>query len=283
MMRRSTFSFLVVLSVIMMFSSCCPCKSDKNIQMKPGYIDDNLLEMIFEEFHVIGEGRNYMTVLINRPRQLGSEYSLYALALDSQRQPIRKISSFGMDPKIQDKRFYWFHFFLYAPGNHLRAFPKSGAKGTRTSSYIQFVVKKGDEIIKEKIVKWEKEWANETQAPISDFPIPPDQIHGYLELGDYTFFAENDIRKPKGYYVTGQINGNEGKWTNFVPLSLVQGKVTKPEEGTLLKSDQGWLELSTGKNHSMKEAISPIAPYIKGWWDGKGYFNPEPLTIYGLE
>ena len=63
----------------------------------------------------------------------------------------------------------------------------------------------------------------------------------------------------------------------FVPTSDIQGQEPEPE--VKLPTSQGWLELSTGRTHQMMEAIAPEKPYVNGWWDGKGYFHPQPVKI----
>ncbi|GAJ19175.1 unnamed protein product [marine sediment metagenome] len=100
-------------------------------------------------------------------------------------------------------------------------------------------------------------------------------------LKDYTFLARGDYRKPKGYFVEGKAAGNKGQWTHFITLSNVLGEESESEN--IISIDQGWLELSTGRTHSMVEAVAPTPPYVKGWWDGKGYFHPKPARVYGLK
>jgi hypothetical protein len=62
---------------------------------------------------------------------------------------------------------------------------------------------------------------------------------------------------------------------------MTEEEETTPEN--LLSVDQGWLELATGRAHSMKEAIASKSPYVEGWWDAKGYFHPRPFQIWGLK
>jgi hypothetical protein len=184
------------------------------------------------------------------------------------------VSGYTFDPGLKDKNHLWFLFFLYEPGKIFHSSIKS--------QYIKFSVVKKQKIEMEHVVRSSKTWGSKDKARIFDLPSPPDQIPGYLLLKDYRFLAEGDIRKPDGYYVKGAVNGRKGRWTHFAVASDILG-----EEDSAIKNilpvDLGWLELETGSSHSMKDAVSPAAPYVKGWWDGKGYFHPRPIKIFGLK
>ena len=134
----------------------------------------------------------------------------------------------------------------------------------------------------EQVVNISKIWNSGSTAKIFDLPVPPDHIPGFLLLDDYRFLAEGDLRKPRGYYVKGTIRGGDGRWTHFLASSDILGETDSAFKDTL-PVGRGWLELKTGSSHSMKDAVSPTAPYVKGWWDGKGYFHPRPLKIFGLK
>jgi hypothetical protein len=187
-------------------------------------------------------------------------------------QYIRKISGFFHHPNLQDKDHVWFYFFFYSPGS-LSPLPLD-------TKFIKFFVVKDETIELEINVKYSKSWGSMYESRTYDLPAPPAEISGHLLLKDYTFLAENDFRKPDGYHIKGRIMEKEGQWLQFVPLSNILG--FEPKSQIWLAVDQGWLELSNGRSHSMKEAVSPLEPYVKGWWDGKGYFHPDPIKIYGF-
>lgn len=272
--RSLTIALITILAAL--FLGCaCRCET-KNISPGPDP-DEQKMNNAFEKFAVIGSGRNFLTVMIDLPGQLPPEYKLYALILDENRTVIRKISGYHHHPNLQGKNHTWFHFFLYAPGTWINTLPKEKSLGIPTSKYIKFIVQKKDGIFMEKTVKWNESWGDDKSSMIADLPSPPDRIPGFLVLRDYTFLAKGDYRKPEGYYVEGKLMGGKGEWTHFMPTSQVKGRET--EQGETLRVSQGWLELSTGATHAMQEAVSPIRPFIEGWWDSKGYFHPTPLKI----
>ena len=276
--KSISFLFIFLLLVFLLFRSC---QSKKTGEVVLPSIDKNQMSIAFEKFQVIGEGRNFLTVMINLPQTLPPGYQIYALILDEQEHPLIKVSGYTYDPQLEGRNHIWFYFFLYAPGNYIHVLPLDSVLGKHASKYIKFMVAKGNNVVMEKVVKYHEFWGDEKSSLIADLPSPPDQIPGYLVLSDYTFLAKGDFRKPGGYYVEGKIEGSNGQWTHFVTLSEIQGEKHVPEY--IISADQGWLELRTGKTHSMKEAISPRPPYVEGWWDGKGYFHPRPVKVHGLK
>jgi hypothetical protein len=228
----------------------------------------------FEKYQIIGEGTEFLTIKCDISRSLLDRFNVYALVLDTDMRPLRKVSGYSVNPKIKGKNHLWFYFLRYQPG-HLFHSP------TR-SRYIKFTVIAGKTVTLEHVVKCPKLWGSREEVKIFDLPAPPDKTPGYLILKDYTFLAKGDIRKPEGYYVAGDVIGRLGRWTHFMATSNVLGRndlVLK----NILPVDQGWLELMTGATHSMKEAVSPVEPYVNGWWDAKGYFHPDSLEVHGLK
>jgi hypothetical protein len=254
--------------------------SDAKESMKKAPISPDLkwLELALDQVGDLGSGRNFLTLMVDLPQRLPDGYELFALPLDRDRMPIRKISGFMYDPELKGKNQLWFHFILYAPGPLKHGLPRGAFPGTYAGDYVQFILKKGNETILEKVVRRYDEWGSEKVPLIMNTPLPPAEIPGYLELKDYTFFANGDYRKPEGYFVEGKIVGsNNGAWLSFVPTSDIQGQEPEPE--IKLPTSQGWLELANGRTHQMMEAITPMKPYVNGWWDGKGYFHPDPVKI----
>ncbi|HLP57422.1 MAG TPA: hypothetical protein VK186_01265 [Candidatus Deferrimicrobium sp.] len=243
--------------------------------------DIKRLEKALDGVAEIGAGRNFLTLMVDLPQRLPAGYQLYAMALDRDEVPLRKISSYTFDPEIKNKNHIWFYFFLFVPGG-----PRHELRPTSTppsilhsyaGDYLKFILVKGEETIIEKVIPRYDEWGNEKTPLIMDIPLPPQEIPGYLELGDFTFLARGDYRKPERYYVEGKIVGGAGTWNYFEPTSDILGQEREPE--IKLASSQGWIELKTGKTHQMNEAVAPISPYVNGWWDGKGFFHPQPAKI----
>jgi len=271
MIKRWSNFLLLSLPLAFLLLICCHSKRTENVAGQ--IIDESQMTEAFNTWQVIGEGTEFLTVKIDLPQNLSPDVQFYALILDEEGYPLRKVSGYTYDPQLEGKNHLWFYFFLYAPGQRPSFSNKSG--------YIKFILMKADNMVMEKIVKYEKSWGEKDRAEIFDLPSPPDQIPGYIVLKDYTFLAKGDFRKPEGYYVEGKIEGSDGHWSHFAASSGIQGKEEEPEY--ILPVDQGWLELATGKTHSMPEAVAPIPPYVNGWWDGKGYFHPDPLIVYGLK
>lgn len=269
--KRFKNFLLLFLPLLFLTFLCCHAKNTADISRQ--LVDESQMTEVFNTWQVIGEGTEFLTVKIDLPQNLSPEVQFYALILDEGGYPLRKISGYTFDPQLKGKNHLWFYFFLYAPERR----PTFSFK----SSGIQFTWVNGDNIAEGRIVKYEKPWGAKEKAEIFDLPSAPDEIHGYLILKDYTFLAKGDFREPDGYYVEGKIAGSDGHWSHFIALSGIQGEEEEPEYK--LPVDQGWLELATGRTHSMPEAVAPIQPYVEGWWDGKGYFHPEPLIVHGLK
>ena len=263
---------LIQFLPLMCFISMCSLSKER-ATTKPPSLDKFQMTQAFEALQIIGEGTDFLTIKCDMPQTLPPECQMYALILDEDGYPLKKISGYTYNPQLKGRNHMWFYFFLYDP----RKTPHS----PKQSNYIKFTVVTGKDIEMERTVKIQKTWGAIAGVRIFDLPSPPDQIYGYLLLRDYTFLAKGDFRKPHGYYVEGTVAGHKGKWTCFTPLSDIQGE-EKPGPEHILSVDQGWLELETGHTHSMKEAIAPQEPYVEGWWDGKGYFHPRPIRIYGL-
>lgn len=249
----------------------------KEERRMPISLNKEQMDGAFEKAAEIGSGRNFLTLMVDLGIQLPPEYRVYALILDKDKFPVRKIGGFTYNPGLEGKNHYWFYFFLYAPSGWRFTLPKDPVLGKYKTDYVQFIIERDQSPVMDKIVEWNKIWGDESSTLIADLPAPPDEIRGYLVLKDYTFLAIDDYREPDGYYIEGKIIGKEGEWKFFVPGSNIKGN--EPDSSSLLPSDQGWLELSNGKSHSMKEAVSPLQPYVEGWWDGDGYFHPRPLRI----
>jgi hypothetical protein len=269
--------FITVLfmlaSVTGLVMACTQFKTNGGVDRLTGS-DKIRFESVFKTAQIIGEGTDFMTVKCDIDRSLADRFNLYALVLDENRHPLRKVSGYTLDPEIKDKDHLWFFFFLYDPA-------KSRPSSLK-SRYIRFTVVKQQKVEMKHVVKISKTWGSRGKAKIFDLPSPPDHIPGFLLLKDYRFLAEGDFRSPQGYYVRGTVNGRKGRWTHFTAASGILG-----DEDSFVKNilpvDIGWLELKTGSSHSMKDAVSPAAPYVKGWWDGKGNFHPRPLKIFGLK
>ncbi len=269
-MRKKSRRFLL-LFLPLVFFILLKCNPEKSQEAAPASFDENQMVQAFEGLEIIGEGTNFLTAKIVLPQALSSELKISAVTLDEDGYPMSKLSGYTHNPQLEEKNHLWFYFFLYAPGPLPQSWGKSG--------YIKFIVANKEGTVLEKVVEHRKAWSAE-EVRIFDRPSPPDEIPGYIVLKDYTFLARDDYRKPEGYYVEGKVVGQNGEWTHFVALSDIQGQEAEPE--IKLETDRGWLELTTGKSHSMPEAVAPISPYVKGWWDGKGCFHPEPARVYGL-
>ena len=270
--KKSIVRLIQFLPLICFISMCSLSK--ERAPIKPPSLDTFQMSQVFEDLQIIGEGTDFLTIKCDMPQTLPPECHTYALVLDEDAYPLRKISSYTYDPRLKGRNHMWFYFFLYDP-RKTPHFPKQ-------SNYIKFIVVEGKNIEMEHTVKIQKTWGAKNKVKIFDLPSPPDNISGYLLLRDYTFLAKGDFRKPQGYYVEGTVAGHKGKWTHFIPLSAIQGE-GEPGPEHVLSVDQGWLELTTGRTHSMKEAVAPQEPYVEGWWDGKGYFHPRPVKIHGLD
>lgn len=285
MKTKSMVWLFVVIGIFFFLFSAGGCRANTGVKVQtaPPPVDLEQLNKALEKAGEIGYGRNFLTLMVDLPQRLPVGYELFAVPLDRDRMPIRKISGFTYDPELKGKNHLWFYFFLFSPGrlrHELR--PPTASNDPNPNHYIgdyvKFILVKGDETIMEKVVRRYDEWGSDTTPLIVDVPLPPVEIPGYLELKDYTFFAKGDYRKPEGYYVEGKIQGNNnGAWLYFYPTSDIQGQEPEPE--VKLPTAKGWLELTNGRTHQMMEGVAPAKPYVNGWWDGKGYFHPEPVKI----
>lgn len=237
--------------------------------------DTSRMSQDFRKFQIIGEGANFLTIQCELPQPQSPKYRVHALILDEDGYPLDKVTGYTYRAGSQRTNRLWFYFFLYDPRQTL---PFS-----RQSSYVRFVAGKEYTVELETVVKLNKTWGETGGPRIFDLPAPPDEISGFLVVKDYTFLARGDLRRPQGCYVEGKAVGHGGQWSHFVPLSSLRCENEQPAPELLFPVDQGWLELTTGRTHSMKEAVSPQEPYIEGWWDGKGYFHPRPARIHGLK
>lgn len=283
MKTKPVLCFFVSLVLFLSLFTIVQCRLNGAAEVKSESLplDMKSLEKALDQVVDIGIGRNFLTLMIELPQPLPEDYKLFALSLDRDRMPIRKVSGYTFDPEIKGKNQLWFYFVLFIPGgprHELRpaSMPNINAP-SYAGDYVQFILLKGNEVVMKKDVRRYDEFGNEKSPLFVDMPIPPNEINGYLELKDYTFFAKNDFRKPEGYFIEGQIIGGGGTWNFFVPKTDIQGQ--EPEPQVKLQSAKGWLELRTGKTHREMEAIAPQKPYVTGWWDGKGYFHPQPVKI----
>ena len=256
-----------VLMIFLFMVSACHKKPQETVSQ---VFDQAQILESFAGYEIIGEGSDFLTLKIDLPSPLPAGSKIYALAMDQAGSPLRKISGFSYDPKLEGRNHYWFFLFLYSP----LPWPEHLGK----SSYIKFVYLENGLKKAEKLIEHLKTWGEGDRPTIYDLPAPPDTIPGFIILKDYTFLAVGDFRQPDGYYVEGVISGKEGRWYSFEAKSEIKGSESEPE--FRLPSDRGWLELKSGRTHGMQEAVAPQVPYVNGWWDGKGYFHPDPLKIF---
>jgi hypothetical protein len=268
-MSKRKITFVMPFFIFIILLGCYEGKKGNIAQQSA---NQDWVNEAFDTWQVIGEGTEFLTIKIDLPQKLSTQIKLYALILDEGGYPLRKVSGYTYDPQLEGKNHLWFYFFLYDPR------PRSSI--SNKSKYIKFIYMEEDDAILEKEAEYIKTWGAEEKAKIFDLPAPPDEIDGYIILKDYSFFASDDFREPDGYYVEGKIVGGDGHWSYFVVQSGIKGE--KEESEVILPVDRGWIELATGKTHSMPEAVAPSPPYVKGWWDGKGYFHPDPLIVHGL-
>jgi hypothetical protein len=235
----------------------------------------DLGEML-NRYEIVGEGPNLLSIKCILPSEGLTGLSFHALALDPAGLPLRKVSGFSSRGIIDDSNEILFYLFYFTPSHNRPQF--------QASAFIRFIIKRGGETYKERIVTFGKVWGKNKKAkPL--IHTPPHAIHGRLLLKDFTFHSDEDIRKPDGYYIKGQITGENGRWTSFSPTSDITDMVDivgeEPWFDRELSTEEGWLELTTGNRHAMKDAVSPTKPYIKGCWDKNGYFHPYPTKLKG--
>lgn len=253
--------------------AAAPIRSQKARDRPSGQLRYSVAESVqraFSTWQIIGEGSRFLTVKIDLARELDQNAEVSALVLDRDRTPLRYVTGYPFRPDIPARDHLWFFFLIYGP----REIPEQ----MRRSAFIKFNFTNDGGVNVEKIVAYDKNWQREGEIKIFDLPAPPVEVEGILVLKDYAFLAVDDPRKPDGYYVEGTVSGDRGSYARFEVMSEVKGKELKPE--IPIEAQRGWLELSTGATHGMQEAVAPVSPYMNGWWDGKGYFHPDPLVIY---
>jgi hypothetical protein len=219
-------------------------------------------------WQIIGEGTGFLAVQVECPQGCASLDEYSAAALDAGGLPVRRITAFPRRPEPAREDVVWFFFVLFDPTHtppHLRE-----------SRQLRFSLR-GEGRVVERTVDYAKTWGFEGAARIFDAPLPPEAISGTLVLCDFVFLAQGDPRPPVGPHVSVLLHGAQGSWNRIEAVSGVLDAAAPPE--LRLEADRGWLELATGRSHSMREAIAPARPYIDGWWDGKGCFHPDPPTI----
>jgi hypothetical protein len=247
-----------------------PQKSIEQSVEQPRQSEAESVDRAFSTWQVIGEGSRFLTVKIDLARERDHGAEISALVLDRDQAPLRHVTGYAFRPDIPARDHLWFFFLVYAP----RDIPEQ----MRQSKFIRFCFENTAGVKVEKSVAYDKTWQTEDEAKIFDLPAPPAEVEGFLVLKDYAFLARGDLRKPDGYYVEGKIIGDRGSYTRFEVMSEIKGKEPKPEIS--LDAQRGWLELSTGATRAMQEAVAPVSPYVNGWWDGKGYFHPDPPVVY---
>jgi hypothetical protein len=226
------------------------------------------LEKSFQGWQIIGEGTDFLSLQVELRPAPPEESRLSALILDRDGQPMRKITGFPVSPAVPAPGRFWIFFCLYAPDPWPQHLMESG--------HIRFLLLDHGKTT-QLTVPHLKRWGSAGEPRIFDLPAPPDEIPGRLVIKDYSFLAQGDPREPDGYFVECRIRGSQGRWDRVEVLSELLG--TEPTPELRLESDRGWMELSTGRTHSMKEAVAPARPYVEGWWDGKGIFHPDPAKI----
>jgi hypothetical protein len=253
------------LCVCITFAACHPRSAGRTEQKGPSAPSS---KQIVGTPQIIGEGTDFLTVQIEVQGVAAGPAIASALVLDREGHPLRKVTGFSARPEPAAAGRLWFYFCLYAPS---RLPPR-----LLESSQIRFQIDARGQAA-EQVFPYLKRWGGEGGPKTVDLPAPPNVIAGRLVLKDYTFLAAGDPRAPEGYYVEGKIHGADGRWSAFQVSSGILG--SEPEPEVRLESDRGWLELSTGRAHSMPEAVSPVRPYVEGWWDGKGFFHPNARLI----
>jgi hypothetical protein len=222
---------------------------------------------LFDRWQIIGEGVDFLVVRIDCPGSCPAVQNLSALALDADGLPVRRITGFPRQPQPARDGAVWFFFVLFDP--------YGSPAYLRQSRHLRFtLLDKGRKI--ERTVDHAKTWRSEDRRVI-DGPLPPEVVSGRLVLCDYVFLADGDPRHPKGTYVSVRLHRSAERRHPIEVVSDLKGADEPPE--IRIETDRGWLELATGRRHSMQEAVAPLPPYVEGWWDGKGCFHPEPRIL----
>ena len=226
-----------------------------------------------ERWQIIGEGTDFLTVMVPVAPGDGA-WSLTGAIADESGRPLTHVTALSWRQDETPPGHTWLSFVLYAPAMLPSAL--------RTSHLIEltfeFSGEGGDEDISH-IVEYRKVWG-ERPATVYDAPVPPSRIPGVMQLSDYTFKAADASHAARGPLVSGEIIGTDGGWNRFrllEPTVLNKRNLSVEERGLVV--EQGWLELATGRSYPMQAGRAPIAPYIAGWWDGKGVFHPEGEVV----
>ena len=68
---------------------------------------------------------------------------------------------------------------------------------------------------------------------------------------------------------------------NVVPSGFEPSHLVENIEETTPEAEGGgdWIELTTGRIHRMVEAVSPVAPYLKGRLVSPGHFEVAPSEL----
>lgn len=231
-------------------------------------------KQIFEAPQIIGEGADFLTLKCDVPSELVRQFDIYALAIDESGYPLRKVSSYTHAPMLAGRDHLWFFFLLYDP--------VGSTAGRQKSHHVEFIVVREDTVIFRQRARLKKQWGSPESRRIYDLPAPPDNIEGYLVIGDYTFLAVGDYRKPTGAFLKGRLLGSQGRWLRFRPCEPLSGAEPQPDT-MAFEMDRGWIELTNGAAYSISAAKTPVEPYIEGWWDAKGWFHPQPFVIRGID
>lgn len=228
------------------------------------------LETTLSQWQVIGEGSDFVTIMVPVPAAESDHYLLQGVVLDEARRPVRQISAIAwasIDAPIGHK---WLSFVQFRPD--------PSAVGALVSSDIELTLhSRRDQSKQVYLFAYAKSWGVPDQPEIYDAPIPPRDISGVLQLYDYSFIASDDAQLPLGRTVAGFITGENGRWSRFTPTSIdIEGEEMAE---SALEYDRGWMELLDGKTYSAQAARAPMSPYVRGWWDAKGVFHPSDVIV----
>ena len=231
------------------------------------------LETSLLQWQVIGEGSDFLTLMVPVPAAEADHLTLKGVVLYEQDRPIRHVSAIAITSEHAPIGHKWLSFVVYAPAGVPEAL--------RTSSVIELTLQSTrSQVQRAYRFPYAKIWGATGQPEIYDPPVPPQDIAGVLQLHDYTFVGSGHGRKAQGPTVSGYISGRDGRWWRFTPTSTaIQGEAVS-SAALMLMHDRGWMELSDGQTHSDREARGPRPPYVRGWWDGKGVFYPEGAIVH---
>ncbi len=226
-----------------------------------------------EHWQVIGEGTDFITVLVTAPVDLTKRWSLKGRVLDAQGRSPGNITALAWGAEESPHGHLWLSFMLFTP-------PVSH-DALRTSNKIELrFERRAGEVDRRPVIhvlNYVKAWGEQPHR-IYDKPAPPDEIPGFLQLQDFTFFAADDVQIAQKPTLAGVISGSDGQWTEFKPTDTRFSQRDKPANG--LAFEHGWLELSSGRTFSEQESQKPSGPHLRGWWDGKGIFHPQGQLMH---